>query len=112
MTANTTTHGRGTIVITVLDAADWHYDTSTDGGFDTDIGMLVSSIQFIPSAASDRMIIHDGGIDGASIFDSGVTGGVAPIFKNFDPPRLVTPVIDITDCTLGTTGAAVIIDYV
>ena len=112
MTANTTTHGRGTIVITVLDAADWHYDTSTDGGFDTDIGMLVSSIQFIPSAASDRLIIHDGGLDAAAIFDSGVTAGVSPIFKNFDPPRWVRPVIDWSDCNFGSTGQSVIIDYV
>lgn len=107
MTANTTTHGRGTIVITVLDAVDWV--CSTDGGFDR---MVVSSIQFIPSAASDRMIIHDGGIDAAVIFDSGVTAGVAPIFKNFDPPRWVRPVIDQDDCTFGSTGQSVIIDYV
>ena len=110
MTANTTTLGRGTIVITVLDAVDWEYDT--DGGFDSDIGIKVSSIQFIPSAASDRLIIHDGGVDAANIFDSGVTAGVAPIFKNFDPPRWVRPVIDQSDCTFGSTGQSVIIDYV
>jgi hypothetical protein len=110
MTANSTTHGRGSVTIAVLDAEDWEYDT--DGGFNANIGMLVSSIQFIPSAASDRMIIHDGGVDAAEIFDSGVTAGVSPIFKNFDPPRWIRPVIDQDDCTFGSTGQSVIIDYV
>lgn len=108
--ANTTTVGRGTIVITGLDS-DWSY--STDGGFDSDIGCKVSSIQFLPSAANDIMQIHDGGVDGALIFDSGPAGGTAPIFKNFDPPRWVRPVIDISDCTLGTAAnAKVMIDVV
>jgi hypothetical protein len=108
--ANVTTQGRGTIVITGLDA-DWTY--TTDGGFDAGIGCLVSSIQFLPSAQNDIMQVHDGGVDGALIFDSGPAGGTAPIFKNFDPPRWVRPVIDITDCNLDTEAdAKVIIDIV
>lgn len=108
--ANATTTGRGTIVITGLDA-DWLY--TTDGGFDADIGCLVSSIQFLPSAANDIMQVHDGGIDSALIFDSGPSGGTAPIFKNFDPPRWVRPYIDISDCTFTTAAnAKVIIDIV
>ena len=108
--ANVTTKGRGSVTITGLDA-DWAY--TTDGGFDADIGMKVSSIQFNPSAANDVMIVHDGGIDAAEIFDSGPAGSTAPIFKNFDPPRWIRPWIDISDCTLGTpANAKVIIDYV
>lgn len=108
--ANTTTQGRGTVQIIGLDA-DWSY--YTDGGFDEDIGMFVSSIQFNPSAASDIMIVHDGSIDAAEIFNSGPAGGTAPIFKNFDPPRWVRPFIDISDCTLDTAAnAKVLIDYV
>jgi len=108
--ANVTTVGRGTIQITGLDA-DWLY--TTDGSFDADIGCLISSVQFLPSAANDVMQIHDGGVDGAVIFDSGPAGGTAPIFKNFDPPRWVRPVIDISDCVLDTeANAKVIIDIV
>ena len=108
--ANTTTKGRGTFEITGLDD-DWMY--TTDGGYNAEIGIMVSSIQFIPSAAADRMLIHDGGVDAAVIFDSGPAGSTAPIFKNFDPPRWIRPVIDISDCTLDTAAnAKVIIDYV
>ncbi len=108
--ANTTVKSRATIQITGLDA-DWTWDT--DGGFNTFHGVRVSSIQFLPSAASDVMIVHDGGVDGADIFNSGPTVGTSPLYKNFDPPVLLRPVIDISDCTLDSAGdAKVIIDYV
>lgn len=108
--ANTTTHGRGTVQITGLDA-DWLY--STNGGFDANMGMCVSAIEFVPSTANDRMIIHDGGIDAAPIFDSGLVTTVDPVIKYFNPPKWTRPVIDISDCTLGTAAnAKVIIDYV
>ena len=110
MAVNTTTHGNGTVTITGWTAEDWEYDT--DGGFDSNIGIKVSSIQFIPSQASDRMVVHDGGEASADLFDSGLTAGVAPIFKNFDPPKWARPWIDYTDIVVGTTGAKVIIDYV
>ena len=106
--ANTTTHGRGTLTITGLDA-DWLY--TTGGGFNADVGMKLQSITFKPSTVNDVMVIHDGSIDGAVIFDSGTTAGDDPLVKYYDGTWR-RPVIDISDCTLGTAAnAAVMIDY-
>lgn len=106
--ANTTTLGTTSITITGLDA-DWSWET--DGPFPQ--GIRATSIQFIPSATSDRMIIHEGGIDAAEIFDSGPTPGTYPVFEPIIPPRRIKPVIDISDCTLDTAAnAKVIIDFV
>jgi hypothetical protein len=95
--ANVTTKGRGIITITGLDA-DWLY--TTDGGFDSEVGLMCKSIQFNPGAAADRMIIRDGGLDSAKVFDSGPAAGTVPIVEYLDG-KWVRPVIDISDCTLG-----------
>ena len=108
--ANVTTHGRNTVTITGLDA-DWAWND--DGGFDTSMGLKVSSIQFNPGAANDVMIIRDGGIDATALLNTNPLTTVDPMIKYFNPPRWVRPVIDISDCTLGAAGdAEVIIDYV
>ena len=106
--AVTVTEGRGTITIVPNDTDDFI------AGVDTDIkDYLVSSIQFIPSAQSDRLVLRDKGIDGIEKFDTGLTPGTSPIFKNFDPPQWLMPVIDKSDCVFGTAGnCKIIIDYI
>lgn len=106
--AITVTEGRGTLTIKPDDTDD--FVAGTDSIDDT---YLISSIQFIPSAAADRCIIHDLGIDGVIKFDSGPTPGTSPIFKNFDPPQWFSPVMDDSDCTWDTAAnCLIIIDYV
>jgi hypothetical protein len=106
--ANVTTVGTNQIQITGLDA-DWSWEDDTD----FIAGIWVRSIQFLPSAANDIMIIHDKTIDGADIFNTGPTGGTAPILEPEGIPVKMYPVIDISDCTFTTAAnAKVIIDYV
>ncbi len=104
--ANTTTVGQNTIQITGLDA-DWIY--STVMGI-AGAQCFITAIEFIPSATDDRMIIHDGGIDDAAIFDSGPCVDEYSIkYVTFNPPKPCDPVIDISDCTLGTPANAKVV---
>jgi len=98
---NTTVNGKHSITITGLDA-DW---TATSEGhlYDLDIAMII----FYPSATGDIMIIHDGGIDGEEFFDSDACADVYDTRVIYYPPgTMYSPVIDITDCTLGTAANA------
>jgi hypothetical protein len=106
--ANTTKQARGVIEITGLDA-DWNYNT--DGGFGVDDGIYVTEYQFIPSAVGDRMLIHEGGVDAANLFDSGLAAGTAAIHKEVKRPKFVRPIIDIADCTLDTAANAKVLIY-
>lgn len=88
------------ITITGLNADWW-------GNIELGAAVELSSIQFVPSAASDRMIIRNGGIDNAEIFDSGVTPDTSPL--RIDLPggsQYCNPVIYITDCILDTASNA------
>lgn len=111
--ANTTTYDDGTITITGLDA-NWYYDVEmaalkTAGNYPREMvdrigALVIDSIQFIPGATNDRMIIHgDAGLNGSPIFD---TGKVADAYDTRiqyygGEGRFSKPVIDISDCTLG-----------
>lgn len=101
--ANTTTLGTNSLTITGLDA-DWLYSTSTDCPFPG--GIVITAITFIPSAINDRMIVRDGGVDAADIFDSGIVAGTDAVRFTYDTPRKRFPVIDISDCTFGTAANA------
>jgi len=104
--ANTTLCTRGTIQITGLDA-DW--TLATDLVTYAASGILITSIQFNPSATNDRMIIHDGGIDAVQPFNV-ICGSSADIkIKYFNSPDFMWPVIDITDCTLSVAASAMVI---
>lgn len=105
--ANTTTIGKNHIQITGLDA-DWTWNTELSEHAHMN-GIIVKSIQFNPSGANDVFIIHEGGIDGASIFEVKCTGDTDNRVKYFDPPLHCAPVIDISDCTLATAANAKVI---
>lgn len=108
---NTTLFGNsgGTIEITGLDA-DWTWNTEVAGQPQYIQKAKIQRITFYPSAASDRMIIRDGGIDNATYFDSGaVSGADDPRTMTYMKPRPVNLVIDITDCTLDTAASAKVV---
>ncbi len=109
--ANTTTHAPGLIHIKLDGSTDWSY--VTDGGFNADIGIKVTSVQFNPSAANDVMVIRDKTVaTGTITHNFGPAGGTAPIYDPVDPPRWERPVIDATDLTLDTAAnASVLISY-
>jgi len=93
--ANTTIKGN-IIQITDLDA-DWY------GNVDANMHeMKISSIQFNPSATDDIMIIHDGSLDGATLFKVKCVDTYDQRIKYFDPPIWANPVIDISDCTIAS----------
>lgn len=104
--ANVTVQTRGTVQITGLDA-DW--TLATDLATYANSGLLITSVQFNPSAANDIFILHDGGIDAVVPFKV-VCGSSADIkIKYFNSPDYMWPVIDITDCVLTTPANAMVI---
>jgi len=109
--ANTTTVGSSltTLEITGLDA-DWVWTTDMADAHTKVKNARIHSIKFYPSAASDRMIIRDGGVDAATFFDSGIVSGTTDARIEYYPdnPR-VNLVIDISDCTLDAAANAKVV---
>lgn len=112
--ANTTLVGSSltTIEITGLDA-DWSWSTDiVAASFSSKIDTAkIRSIKFYPSAANDRMIIRDGGLDNATFFDSGLVSAASdPRIEYYtDNPRHIDLVIDISDCTLSNPANAKVV---
>ena len=104
------------ITITGLDE-DWDASTESETSGLLRNGVLrVWRIVFIPSATDDRMIIRDGGIDDPEFFDTGKCGDAYDVrtlkVDSEDEILLVNPVIDISDCTLGTAANAKVMIYI
>lgn|SRR5574343_194861 len=112
--ANTTavsTSGES-IQITGLDA-DWYWETEITASTSISSDVKYSRIKaifFYPSAANDRFIIHDGGLDTAPIFDSGlVTAATDARVAYYVPSAAPNLVIDISDCTLSNAANAKVV---
>lgn len=107
-TTTVSTNNRS-ITITGLDD-DWHWSVELDGeAREVEHGQIWAII-FYPSAADDRMVIHDGGIDTGVVFDSWPTADDDdPRIIYYPPGTKVELVIDITDCTLSTPASAQVI---
>jgi len=100
--ANTTTPGEKCITIVFDGTTDWY---STKEGYPN--GLDIWCIVFYPSATDDIMIIHDDGLDTWEPFESGLSADKYDKSVLYFPPRtMVKPVIDISDCTLGTAANA------
>ena len=104
--ANTTKIGTRSIEITGLDA-DWWGDTELAGK--PAIEQQIRAITFIPSLATDRFIIHDGGLDSATIFDTGICSDRGARVKEYKSPLNMSLVIDISDCIMDDDSAAKIV---
>jgi len=101
-----TAKGEKCITITGIDPADgdtdW-YSTKVGYPYDLDIWCIV----FYPSATNDIMIIHDDGLDTWELFDSGKCADTYDARVLYFPPRtMIRPVIDASDCTIGTPANA------
>ena len=101
--ANTVTTDAGTIKIVPDGTTDWAW-TSLAGANAN--GLVVYSIQFNPSAANDVLILHNGGIDGVEVFNSGPAGGTAPIIKYYPQGKVIRLVFDASDCTFSVAANA------
>lgn len=101
--ATTVVEGKRSIVLTGIDE---DFEAGTDSLLTE---YWIKSIQFIPGAASDRMIVRDGSLTGAEIFDSGVcaAGGV-PIFEQVE--GWYSPYIEYDNLTV-SSGHKLIIDF-
>lgn len=105
-TTNISTSGFS-IEITGLDA-DWYWETEIAAN--TSIpekfkDAKIAAIVFYPSAANDRFIIHDGGIDEAAFFDSGLVSAASdPRVLYYIPAKQANLIIDISDCTMNTAA--------
>ena len=99
--ANTTTFHGVTIEITGLDV-DWWWKVDLPAFIRNPNGIWLESIQFRPSAANDRMIVRDGGLDNAPIIDVTCSSATDQKIEYIKSKALQRPVIDIDDCTLST----------
>ena len=107
-TANTTKNGNFVQVTYTDSGADWDY--STNGEFKD--GMWVKSITFHPSAQNDRLIINEGGLNGASIMDVTCTSATPQDKVKYFQGEFGTymkPYIDLSDCTFDTPADVKII---
>lgn len=94
------------ITITGLDT-DWWSTKPGPNGLGTPGDLEIEKIIFYPGATGDIMIIHDGAIDSEEV---GYLGTCADVYDRieitFETPKKCQPVIDISDCTLGTAANA------
>ncbi len=98
MAVNVTVQDGNFVEITGFTADDWIGSTELDG---TPKNVKIMAIQFVPSAIADRMIVRNGGVDAAAIFDSGVHQTLLPTRIPFPKGEWCNPVIDFSDCTFG-----------
>ena len=96
----------GCLILTAIDG-DWSYRVSKPNTW-PDVPRI-SSIEFHPGAASDRMIIKQGGPNGATRFDSGIAQNAGDSRIKYFHGTRVTPFVDFGDCTL-SEGHKVIIE--
>lgn len=99
--ANVTTMTGSTITITLDGTTDWVW--STDTPFPN--GLAIKYIHFHPSGANDVMIVHEQSVDGAEIFRAKCSGDTDDRIHYLDGDWK-RPVIDASDCTLGTAANA------
>jgi len=103
--ANTTLAVEGTISIKPDGSTDWAWKDDLSLVGNQASGLVVHSIQFIPSAASDRLILRNGGIDAIAVFDSGPVPYADPIIKYYWPGgKKMKIVMDASDCTFDTAA--------
>lgn len=95
------------IEITGLDA-DWSWadDIVASSTISSKVkNAKIAAIAFYPSAANDRFIVHDGGIDEATFFDSGIVSASSDSrIMYYLPAKQANLVIDISDCTMGVAA--------
>jgi len=96
----------GCLILTAIDA-DWSYKASRPATWPE--LPRISSIEFHPGSTSDRMIIKQGGENGATRFDSGETQNAGDSRIKYFHGTRVMPFIDYGDCTL-SEGHKVIIE--
>jgi len=114
LAGNTTSVGSSKKVIQIVPdgSTDWVWEDDLSGQGSTVLRSKIKRIVFYPSASNDRMIIHDGGIDNAAYFDSGlVSGADDPRTVVYDPPIPVRLVIDATDNTTSSAADCKILIY-
>lgn len=111
--SNTVTHGKGIIHIVPDGSTDWVYgtDITSNDGF-PESGLILTHIKFVPSAASDRLIVREGSVTGTPFFDSGAVTTVNAVEEFFDR-ETKRPCIEQGECTFGTpANCRIIINYV
>jgi len=94
--ANTVVMDSPVVHITVNDA-DWTGQTRE-----------IDSIQFNPAATDDEVVIKNGDANGAIIFKAKASDAYEEQIKYFNT-RLLTPFIDVSDCTVGSTFEVIVI---
>lgn len=103
--AAVTTLGGSFVQVTYTGAGlDWSYLFSNSPFPD---GMKVYSIEFNPGAANDKLVVNEGGNDGASIIHVECVDENDDKIKYFHPNgRWMKPYIDLSDCTFGAGADA------
>jgi len=107
--ANTTTFDGNFITIVPDGSTDWTTSGTYASGNGVGITWLkVRSIQFSPSAGSDALVVHDGGIDATEVFNVSCQNANDQKVRYYWG-QWMRPVIDVTDCTFGTPASCKIL---
>ena len=108
--ANTTNIRWPFITITPDGSTDWTLAATGDASDSTTLlssyatsGLKVYSIRVHPSAASDVIIIHEEGLDGASMFEAKFSGDTSDKVQYYGG-QWMHPVLDASDCTMDTAA--------
>lgn len=96
---------------------DIEFDAATDWDFSARMpepiknspnGIFIESIGFSPSHRNDKLIVRNGAVGAARIFDPGICANTSDAkIKYFDSdPNMYKPYVDISECTVNSPDYA------
>ena len=94
------------IEITTLDA-DWYWTVELAGT--VALSKRIRQISFVPSLANDRLILREGSITGATIFETGICGDRGLRVEYNQKPLNIDIVMDVSECVIDTPANAKIV---
>jgi len=101
MAANTVVTQGAFVQITPDGSADW--DTGNEG--------RITSITFVPSATSDKLVVHAYSLTGPIVYQV-VVPSTAPVQRIFLTHQTWKPYIKASECTFNTAGnVRIIFEY-
>ncbi len=97
--AVTTLEKNGFIQLIWTDSSDVDWSYAADTPAYAKLGYLCSAVAYHAGAASDVLVVNEGGIDGPSGIHWELSGASDDRIRYFDPPKWIRPYIEYTDQT-------------
>lgn len=105
--ANTIVKSGETLI--TIDAMDSDWSWSDLNGVTSDNWVRLKWIRFNPGAASERLVMFDGAVSGAELFDSGVAADTGDVSIQYYHDELHKPIVDFSACVLNNANSRVTI---